>query len=458
MFYPQSRILYLVAILADVAVLQGALLFGGLWDGEIDYRVWVPAAVLLLVWFAVSLRMALYSLPPAVRFGAELRILQETWIASLAIASVVCIISHGALGFEAWNTLAFGAVGLGSTRLLWRGLGRVLPEHHGRWNRVLLVGRGGGFRQLLSSSQIGDPSCLVGYVPFPGEHDEGDPNLKKLGNYRDLAEIIAENHVASLVVCPSEQALTRDVEHAIGLCDQAGMPLYFLPAFLSTLHLRGSLETTGGFPALTFSSNPQVSLAGAIKRAVDITVGFAGLVLAMPVMTVCALAIWLEGRRGSILYKQIRVGRNGRSFQCYKFRTMRPDADSMKNAFIHANEQDGPAFKMRNDPRVTAVGRILRRYSLDELPQFWNVLVGDMSLVGPRPPIPSEVQEYAWWQRRRISVRPGMTGIWQVWGRNKVSFTRWIEMDLYYIDNWSLWLDIKLLLRTLGTVLRGSGV
>ena len=173
MFYPQSRFLYLIAILSDVAVLQGALLFGGLWEGEVGFRVWLPAAMLLLVWFVVSLRTTLYSLPPAVGFGAELRILQETWLASLAIASATCIICFGALGFEAGNTLAFGAVGLGGTRLLWRGLGRVLPEHHGRWNRVLLVGRGGGFRQLLNSSRIGNLNGLVGYVPFPGEHDEG---------------------------------------------------------------------------------------------------------------------------------------------------------------------------------------------------------------------------------------------------------------------------------------------
>ena len=299
-----------MAILADVALLQGALLAGGMWEGAIDHRVWVPAALLLLVWLAVSLRTRLYTLPPTVRLRTELRTLLETWLVSLAIASVASIIIYGALGFAAWDTLVVGAVGLGGARLLWRGVVRVLPRHQGPWNRALLVGRGGGVEQVLGDSRIGDPSCLVGYVPFPGEQDEDHPSLNKLGDYQDLPAIIAENHVASLVVCPPKEAMTRDVEHVITLCDQAGIPLYLLPAFLSTLHLHGTLEIHSGFPALSFSSAPQGSLASAIKRAVDIIVGSAGLILSMPIMTLCGLAIWIHCR-GNIFYKQTSVGRNG---------------------------------------------------------------------------------------------------------------------------------------------------
>ncbi len=457
MLYPQSRLLYLLAILADLLLIQGALLFGGLWDRSELQASLVLAAILLLVWFGVSLRTNLYFLSPSVRIGAELRALLESWIASLAIVSVICIILYGNLRFEALETLVAGAAGLVTARLIWRALRYLLPEHDMGWNRLLLVGRAESVTQLLGNSQIGDSSRVSGYVPFPGDEVLQDTGLPRLGSLQDLPKVIADNHIASLVVCPSERVLTRDVEHVIALCDQAGMPLHFVPSFLSTLHLRGSLDTSSGTPTLSFQSAHPVSLQAAIKRGVDIAVGLFGLILTLPIMTICAAAIWFE-ERGSIFYRQTRVGRNGRSFPCYKFRTMHKDADRRKHDFLHANEQDGPAFKMRNDPRITSVGRILRRYSLDELPQFWNVLVGDMSLVGPRPPVPSEVQQYDWWQRRRISVRPGMTGIWQVWGRNKVSFTRWIEMDLYYIDNWSLWLDIKLLLRTFGTVFRGSGV
>ena len=179
----------------------------------------------------------------------------------------------------------------------------------------------------------------------------------------------------------------------------------------------------------------------------------------MLVVAACALAVKLTSN-GPMLYRQTRVGTGGRTFNCFKFRTMFVGAHAQQ-AMLRAqnqNQQDGPAFKIKADPRITRVGRILRKFSLDELPQMFNVLLGDMSLVGPRPPIPEEVEEYTWWQRRRISVKPGLTCIWQVYGRNRVSFKRWVEMDLYYIDNWSLWMDVKLIAQTVKVVLRGTGM
>jgi lipopolysaccharide/colanic/teichoic acid biosynthesis glycosyltransferase len=148
----------------------------------------------------------------------------------------------------------------------------------------------------------------------------------------------------------------------------------------------------------------------------------------------------------------------GETFNCLKFRTMHVGAQSQQELLRKASIQDGPAFKIPEDPRITLIGRFLRKFSLDELPQLWNVLVGDMSLVGPRPPIPVEVEKYTWWQRRRISVKPGLTCLWQVYGRNRVSFKRWVEMDLFYIDNWSLWLDLKLIAHTFRVVLGGTGM
>ena len=182
-----------------------------------------------------------------------------------------------------------------------------------------------------------------------------------------------------------------------------------------------------------------------------------GLLLLLPLLTACAIAVKLTSR-GSVFYRQTRVGKGGIEFSLIKFRTMRNNAHHEVHLLKHLNEQDGPAFKIANDPRITSVGRILRKFSLDELPQFLNVLCGQMSLVGPRPPVPSEVLEYADWQMRRITVKPGLTCIWQVWGRNRVSFHRWMEMDLAYIDNWSIWLDIKLILHTLPAMLRGTGM
>ena len=168
------------------------------------------------------------------------------------------------------------------------------------------------------------------------------------------------------------------------------------------------------------------------------------------------LAVWLHDR-GPILFRQVRVGQNGRPFHCLKFRSMCLDAEAKQKELMALNEEDGPVFKIKRDPRITPIGALLRKYSLDELPQLFNVLKGDMSLVGPRPPIPAEVEQYDWWQRRRLSVRPGITCIWQVFGRNRVPFERWMEMDLQYIDNWSLSMDVKLLARTVGTVVKGTG-
>jgi lipopolysaccharide/colanic/teichoic acid biosynthesis glycosyltransferase len=175
------------------------------------------------------------------------------------------------------------------------------------------------------------------------------------------------------------------------------------------------------------------------------------------VFVACAVAVKLTSK-GPVLFRQQRVGEGGRLFACLKFRTMRVGAQAQQELLRAASTQDGPAFKMPSDPRVTRVGRILRKFSLDELPQMFNVLLGDMSLVGPRPPIPSEVERYEWWQRRRVSVKPGLTCLWQVYGRNRVSFKRWVEMDLYYIDNWSLWMDLKLIAHTFRVVIRGTGM
>lgn len=201
----------------------------------------------------------------------------------------------------------------------------------------------------------------------------------------------------------------------------------------------------------------QQGRAAVLKRLLDIAGSATALTLLLPVFVVCAVAVKASSR-GPVFFRQTRVGRDGKTFTCFKFRSMRRDAHSHLEDLRGSNIQDGPAFKVRDDPRITRVGRILRKFSLDEMPQFLNVLFGDMSIVGPRPAIPTEVAKYTLWQRRRISVKPGLTCIWQVYGRNRVSFDRWVAMDLYYIDNWSLRLDFQLLVRTVEAVVRGNGM
>ena len=194
-----------------------------------------------------------------------------------------------------------------------------------------------------------------------------------------------------------------------------------------------------------------------LKRLQDLTVSTLGIVLTAPLMPVIAAAVKLSSR-GPVLYSQIRCGLNGRRFKLLKFRTMFEGADQRLDEVAHLNEVEGPAFKARRDPRVTPVGWLLRRLSLDELPQLYNVFRGDMSLVGPRPPIPDEVEQYERWQRRRLSMKPGITGLWQVSGRAELDdFNRWIALDLSYIDQWTLWLDFKILLKTIPAVLSTRG-
>jgi lipopolysaccharide/colanic/teichoic acid biosynthesis glycosyltransferase len=194
-----------------------------------------------------------------------------------------------------------------------------------------------------------------------------------------------------------------------------------------------------------------------MKRAFDVVVGTILLILATPLMLVIGLVIWIcEGR--PVLYRWKVVGQQGRPFLSWKFRTMVPDADRRKQELLKHNEMQGPVFKMREDPRITPTGRFLRKYSLDELPQLWSVVLGDMSLVGPRPPLVTEYAKYESWQKRKMSVVPGLTCLWQVQGRADITdFNDWVRMDLQYIDNWSLTLDFKILFQTAAVVVRGKG-
>jgi exopolysaccharide biosynthesis polyprenyl glycosylphosphotransferase len=207
---------------------------------------------------------------------------------------------------------------------------------------------------------------------------------------------------------------------------------------------------------LSLTRTPSDELALAAKRLFDITVSFLVLFLLSPVFLAVAAAIKLDSP-GPVFFRQRRVGLQGRTFDIFKLRSMYLDAEARLESLRTHNEMSGPVFKMKNDPRITRVGRFLRRTSLDEFPQFWNVLRGEMSVVGPRPPLPSEVRQYKRWQRRRLSVKPGITCIWQISGRNNIDFDRWMELDLEYIDQWSLWTDFQICLKTIPAVLGTRG-
>jgi exopolysaccharide biosynthesis polyprenyl glycosylphosphotransferase len=219
--------------------------------------------------------------------------------------------------------------------------------------------------------------------------------------------------------------------------------------------MQSTLSFLNQMPFLTFRNTPDNYLALKFKSIQDYIISILVLIILSPVMLAIAFMIKLDG--GPVFFMQKRMGLNGRHFWCYKFRTMVVNAESLKESLLSQNEQEGPVFKIKHDPRVTKIGQFLRKTSLDELPQFINVLKGEMAVVGPRPPIPSEVKQYQRWQNRRLSMKPGITCIWQVSGRNNIPFEQWMKMDMQYIDTWSLKLDLIILLKTVRVVFTGDG-
>ena len=247
------------------------------------------------------------------------------------------------------------------------------------------------------------------------------------------------------------------VEEAVHLCADQGIETTIAADLFSIGLVKSGISYFGGLPLIHFQAPPGDRWELGVKRAVDALLSAAGLIVLSPLLLLIAGAILLT-MGGPVIFIQKRMGLNGRIFDLYKFRSMRRGAEFEQASLAGMNEMSGPVFKMRNDPRVTRLGRVLRNFSLDELPQLWNVFKGDMSLVGPRPPLPGEVSLYERKDRRRLSMRPGMTCTWQVSGRNEIpDFDEWVRMDLEYIDNWSLWSDFAILLRTLPAVLSTRG-
>lgn len=240
------------------------------------------------------------------------------------------------------------------------------------------------------------------------------------------------------------------------VCERVGVKATVAVDFFNTSIAQPIITEIHGIPLLTLDTTPHNVLYLAIKRLIDIVVSGLGLILLSPFFLVIAVIIKMTSE-GPVFFKQTRCGLHGRKFTIYKFRTMVVDAEKKLEELMKFNEREGPVFKMKNDPRITPIGRFLRKTSLDELPQLINVLKGDMSLVGPRPPLPSEVEKYERWQRRRLSLKPGITCIHEVIARGDKDFERWMKLDLEYIDNWSLSLDMRILTKTFFAVIKGTG-
>ena len=270
----------------------------------------------------------------------------------------------------------------------------------------------------------------------------------------DLSVIIDEKTIDEVIYCKSifDQ---NEIQKFIYDCAEVGVVFRLQSQLLNCVKMQSSLSFLNQMPFLTFRNTPDNYLALKMKSFFDFVISLLVLIFLSPFMLIIGFLIKLDG--GPVFFLQKRIGLNGRRFLCYKFRTMVVNAENLKESLMSQNEQEGPVFKIKNDPRITPIGRLLRKTSLDELPQFINVLRGNMSIVGPRPPIPSEVKQYQRWQNRRLSMKPGITCIWQVSGRNNIPFEQWMKLDMQYIDNWSLKLDFIILLKTVRVVLTGDG-
>ena len=308
-------------------------------------------------------------------------------------------------------------------------------------------------QQLRNESRLG--YTVRGHVLSPGCASPVESlGLHVLGNLEEIRKIARKYFIDEIIItepCPTDRVI-RLLKEAREL----GIDVRTISGYYNDLATNAGIEYLGAFPLVSLHRNTPRTISMAMKRAGDFVLSLLALIAAAPVMLAIAIAIRLESR-GSILYVSERIGRRGRVFHCFKFRTMVMNADQLRKNLDSLNERDRVLFKVRNDPRITRLGRFLRKYSLDELPQFFNVLRGEMSLVGPRPPLASEVEKYELEHLRRLEVLPGLTGLWQIEARQDGSFEKYIALDTAYVENWSFWLDMKILARTAEVVMRGTG-
>lgn len=421
-----------------------------------DY-LWLAASA--VAWWAASASaLGLYRLGWKRCDWAKLRIVLESSVLmglflgflSFALKLVMSrpLIALFALYQAALLCLARGAVGL-------QGACRTGSPADGR--NIVIIGTGPKAREMarLIERYAEWGLRVLGFVEPNGARRE-DACVQPIGTTADLPEIIERHVIDEMIFVGSSPADLARIGEILDICRERGIrtrvALDVFPARVS----KASMEFLEGVPLVTFSTTPDHPLQLLVKRAFDVAASLALLVLLLPLMTAVGILVKLTSK-GPIIYRQIRCGLYGRKFVLYKFRSMQEGAEDILWEIKHLNEMDGPVFKMRDDPRVTPLGRLLRKSSIDELPQLWNVLKGEMSLVGPRAPLPEEVREYTPWQRRRLSVKPGITCLWQVAGRNEIDFHEWMKLDLQYIDNWSLLLDLKILLRTVPVVVLCKG-
>lgn len=353
------------------------------------------------------------------------------WATTIVVLCVGRLIVSGAMGI-------LYRLGLGETRLLVVGSGRL--------SKIIM-------QHIAANPNLG--YSIVGFLHDMNEQPSDFGRFKMLGTLDDIGLVIRSMQIDEVIIAvPSH--LNQYAVRAVKMCERLGASFKLIPDLYELSLSRIDVESLEGIPLIGIKQVSLNTTGRIITRAIDIIVASLFVLLGLPLWLCLSITIYLTSP-GPVFFKQTRIGLNGEPFQMFKFRSMYQDADKVLAKLIAKNEAQGPLFKMKNDPRITPIGRFIRRTSLDEFPQLLNILTGDMSLVGPRPPLPREVAQYEEWQKGRLAIKPGLTGLWQVRGRSDISFDEGVLMDLYYIENWSLRLYFQILLRTIPAVLFSRG-
>lgn len=421
-------------------------------DGELVLVLAIP------LWIVLNKVFGLYDRDPHVIRRSTLDELPGI-AQSVALGSVALFLIWPAapsIAFTRFQTLKFALLAVALTaalRMTTRALvARSLPPE-----RCLIVGSGPVadlVAQRLRGS-LGEHVKLVGFVDEAPRDDYGDPESGILGSVSELEHVCAKLAIDRVVIAFANVS-DEELLNAVQAAQRVGIKVSVVPRLFESVGTAIEVDQIGGVTLHGLHGLSRTTSSMRLKRAMDLIGAGAGLLIISPLLIAIAVAIKLTSP-GPVIFSQKRIGRLGRSFRIHKFRTMQRDAEQLKPTLAHLNEASGPMFKIANDPRITRVGRFMRRYSLDELPQLWNVVRGDMSLVGPRPLVPSESEQIIGRHRARLGVAPGLTGHWQVAGRTTIPFDEMVKLDYLFVSEWSLWNDVKLLIRTAPVVLRGDG-
>ncbi len=419
--------------------------------------------VFILVWWGAATDQKLFAFPREDNLKRlVVSVLKSVVIALIFSGFVITFFTRQGVGRDFF--LTFGLLVLAlilSFRLALRVFLEYARKQGFNFRRVVVVGANERAKKLVEiiQSHLHYGYHVIGFVDDEEARKETfEPHhVEYLGNCDDLDKMLLSDVIDEVYICLPVRSHYEVIRKIAFKCEGVGLPVRMVAELFPLRLARSHLSHFDNLPLLSLSTTPEAHGRLLIKRLLDFAVAsLALLLIGWWLFPIVAILIKLESK-GPVFFKQERVGQNGRRFNIYKFRSMVVDAEQRRKELEALNEADGPVFKMRRDPRVTRVGSILRKMSIDELPQLINVWLGHMSIVGPRPPIPSEVEKYSWEQRRRLSVRPGLTGLQQVSGRSDVSFDDWVAMDLAYIDEWSLMTDLHIMLLTVRVVLLGKG-